>query len=506
MLFVVALGVYGLESVAWPLSAGRDLRTYLLFYEQMWGWHALLPAVQLIRTPVAPLVTGVTLDLGGGWLAMVVMAVLYAGSIVAWATVALVFGRRAALLTALALLVYPSYGALFHELSSDAVYAAGFALWALLLVRAAGAPSAGRFALLGLGTALIALTGPGNQLLVVFALLPLFLRAAWRQRLVWVGACLLPAVVCLGGWAGLNDLRYSDFTVAGNASELPFYRGFVVDRIISPGNGPASRQLAQAVERYLLPSQPYRSYGIDLKRFFSSGSTRMSVDLISLSDRIWGWHSNILERVSIEAIQTHLGRYLRGVATTVWDLLRFPVYGPRATNSSTATPLRRATIVVNGHRVPKPTEGEPIPDSHQSNRLSTPDNRIRVTWTSPNRNHIVFRNPHDQHRYRTLVATVNRVSRTLPTYAANPTLLLRLNQVSHRYPWPVIWLGAGLLGVIIRRPRNASIALAIAAAALLVIISTALGLPAVAEYAAPVAPALILLGAVGTLGQRPARS
>ena len=72
------------------------------------------------------------------------MAVLYAGSIVAWAAAARAFGTRAALLVALALLVYPAYGLMFHEISSEPIFAAGFALWAYLVVRAWEAPSTGR--------------------------------------------------------------------------------------------------------------------------------------------------------------------------------------------------------------------------------------------------------------------------------------------------------------------------------------------------------------------------
>jgi len=504
-LFLIALGVYGLESVAWPLSAGRDLSTYLRFYEQMWDWHALLPASQLVRTPVAPLVTGGLLDLGGGRLAETAMAALFAGSIVAWATTALAFGRRAAVLMALALLFFPAYGALFHEFSSDAVFAAGFALWVLLVVRAARAPSAFRFVVLGLGIALLALIRPGNQVLVVVVFLPLLLNASWRKRLVWGGACLCAAVICLAGWAGLNDLRYDDFTVARSSNaNVPFYRVFAIDRIVSPENGPASKKLAAAVKRDLLPVEPYRSYGIDVKRFFSSGSTRMYRDLIGLSDRVWGWHSDdaILRRVAFEAIQKHPDRYLRGVGHTVWSLLRSPVYGPRSQASGSPASAAQARNAARGGRLPKPTEGEPIPAAHQSAEYSTPDNRIRVVWTSPVGHRVVFSTAHDQHAYEQLKASVDNLLRDLPTHSGNDTLSLRLNQVSHRYPWPAVWLGVGLLAALVRRPRRASIAGSVAAAALLVIVSTALGEPDVPEYAAPVVPAFVLVAAVGLLGDR----
>src|SRR5439155_21494982 len=191
------------------------------------------------------------------------------------------------------LLVYPGYAILFHELSSDAIFAAAFAYWSLLVVRALLAPSPIRFAWIGAGVGVLALIRPGNQTLLVLAVLPLVLRASWRTRLVSAVAFLAPAVILLAGWAVHNGIRYDNYTVArgGNAT-VPFYRVFVTDRIIRPSNGPASRQLARAVERDLLPKEPYRSYGITLDDFFHRASARMEVDLLTLSDRLKGWHSN----------------------------------------------------------------------------------------------------------------------------------------------------------------------------------------------------------------------
>ncbi len=49
-----------------------------------------------------------------GWGLQVVMAALFGVSILVWTRTALAFGARAALVTAVALLVYPGYGILFH--------------------------------------------------------------------------------------------------------------------------------------------------------------------------------------------------------------------------------------------------------------------------------------------------------------------------------------------------------------------------------------------------------
>src|SRR5919204_1503589 len=144
VLFVVALAVFAIESAVLPAYAGRDMARYLQTFVQL-GYHEpVYPAVLNTRGPLAALGVGVPLELGG-WAAEIWLALLYALSIVAWARVALVFGRRAAALTAVLLLVYPGYGILFHQLASDSLFAAVFAGWAVLFARAAQSPSLARF-------------------------------------------------------------------------------------------------------------------------------------------------------------------------------------------------------------------------------------------------------------------------------------------------------------------------------------------------------------------------
>ena len=287
VLFLVALGIFALESVALPVIPGRDFGTYLRYYAQMWDWHSVWPMTMLFRTPLPPLVVGVPLDLAGGWGAQVVMTVLFAASVVAWSSTALAFGRRAALLTAVAMLLFPGYAILFHGLSSDPVAAAAVAGWALVLSRAAVKPTPARFARVGVGAAAAALARPGNQVLIVIAVLPLALAIPWRRRLVCVASCVAAAVLVLGGWTINNGVRYGDYTVArGGAAFLPFFRAFTREHIVAPDNGPDSRRLAQVIQKDLLTQEPYRSYGVTVQGFFARGSDREFEDLIGITDRV----------------------------------------------------------------------------------------------------------------------------------------------------------------------------------------------------------------------------
>ncbi len=502
VVFLVALVVWWLEALAMPLAPGRDLQTYLGGYIQLFQSHPIDLGYVLGRTPGATLLIGSLLQFAGGALAEPVVSLLYAGSIVAWFLAARLFSVRAALLTTVVLLVYPGYAILFHELSSDAIFAAAFAGWSLLVVRALMAPSPGRFAWVGAGVGVLSLIRPGNQVLLVLAILPLVLRASWRARVVSTAAFLLPAIVLLGGWALHNGLRYDNYTVArgGNAT-VPFFRTFVTDKIVRPSNGPASRELARVVEHDLLPREPYRSYGITLDEFFSEASPRMEVDLLALSDRHKGWHSNYswLRDVGVEAVRARPARYVRGVGGSMSGMLRVPLY--REAESSGSGSASTETVGTGGVVLPVPTEGEPIPAAHEGG-VTTPDGSIYTVWTSPSKHHLVFVHPGAEQRYDALHRRMDELARNLPDRPGSPAVVRRVNDVSRWFPPPILWLGLAIVAFAWRRP-NRALALAVpSAAALLVILLAALGLPTESHYSMPVAPAFVFGAFAGLFVRR----
>ena len=502
VVFVVALAVWWLEALAMPLGPGRDLATYVGGYIQLFQSHPIDLGYVLGRTPGATLVIGGLLQFAGGALAEPVVSLLYAGSIVAWFLVARLFSVKAALLTAVVLILYPGYAILFHELSSDAVFAAAFAGWSLLVVRALLAPSPRRFAWVGAGVGVLSLIRPGNQVLLVLAVLPLVLRAPWRTRIISTAAFVLPAAVLLGGWALHNGIRYDNYTVArgGNAT-VPFFRTFVTDKIVRPSNGPASRELARAVASDLIPKEPYRSYGITLDQFFTEASPRMQVDLLALSDRRKGWHSNYrwLRDVGVEAVRAHPARYLRGVAGSMSGMLRVPIY--RAVDQGGGGQAPPATVVIGGKRLPAPTEGEPIPAAHEGG-VTTPDGSIYTVWTSPSEHHLVFVHPGAKQRYDALHRRMDELVANLPDRRGSPAVVRRVNDASRWFPPPVLWLALAIVVFAWRRPNRALALAAPCVAALLVILLTALGLPTESHYSVPVAPAFVFGAFAGLFVRR----
>ncbi|MDX6407388.1 MAG: alpha,2-mannosyltransferase [Gaiellaceae bacterium] len=551
---MLALAVFALQSVFLPAYPGRDMSRYLEAFFQL-GYHVpVYPAVLNTRGPLSALGVGVPLEIGG-WAAEALLAILYAFSILAWARIALVFGSRAAILTSALLLVFPGYGILFHQLASDSLFAAAFAGWALLLTTAIRRPSVKAFVFAGLGIGALVLVRPANQVLLVMALLPLVLRGPWRDRLAWAAAFFIPAVTLSQTWKVIAELRYDQAvtlapstgllalaallvplllpspwrgrlgaavavlvvaalalkglpgqtpgqyarSVVRNESNQFVYRAFELDRIMAPENGPASRRVATVVERKLLTREPYRSYGISVHEFFSSGSNRIFGDLTGVADPA------DLAAATREAIRKHPRRFASSIARTLWEQLASrPVYAPEsfggATRPGASQPNATDFIVVNGRRLPRPSEGQPIPSSAIGPQLWTPGGSAQEVWTSPTDHRFVFSDPRDARRYEKLGEDVGRLSSRLPTRGGAQSVVHRLNQVSHRFPPLIAFLLVGAISLAWRRPRGALLAVAPALAGLVVIVATALVAPSVAEYAGPVSPAFILLTAVGLAG------
>ncbi|MGH2933097.1 MAG: hypothetical protein ACRDL2_01085 [Gaiellaceae bacterium] len=450
----------------------------------MWHAHPAFPALMLFRTPLAPLILGPLLQLGGPLLAEAAMGIAYAVSVVAFATAAAAFGRRVAVATAAALLAFPAYGALFHQISSDPVFALVYALWTLALVRAFNLPTVWRFAVLGVLLVALVLARPGSEILLVFAVAPLLIvRAGWRNRLVWAGTFLGVSVGLLALWAGYNDARYGSFVVAREGwANVPFYRVFYMDKLVRPGNGPASRNLANVIQRDVLSKPPYSTDGLNTTdKFFTLATEHMWEDTVVAVDRAYGWHSDyaVLRTVSIEAIRRHFRLYVRDVAGAVWDEMRYPYKWP----------------AVGKRRPPSALPAARVLASHPVTVLNTPG---RTWWLASTPTGA----PPVPARVRRMTREVARLQRAVPERSGSPSVARVLNGISGVYPWASLWMAGALVLIAVRRPLRAPALFVMIALAMLVIVETELGEPPVLEYGLPFEPVFILCLAAGALGSR----
>jgi len=510
VLFACAIAVYSAHAFAWPLRAGRDLDEYLQYYVQILDAHPPLPAIMLGRTPLTPIMDGVVLDLWSGHLAEPMLAVLYASSIVAWFCAARVFGPRTALAVAVLLVANPAYGALFHDVSSEPVFATGFAIWSLLLVRAVTRPSAAALAAVGTGVAVLALVRPANQALVLIALFPLLMPGGLKTRLSQVGIVAIAAVVPLAAWALVNGLRYGEYTVARGGGAAFFHRSFVVDGDVALNNGPATRKLARAIQDHLLTRNPYKAYGVTLEKALASKSLRVADDIDYLAYEVWGWDGGppVVSAAGREAVLAHPGTYAKNVLDTLWQetsdtYYRYiPPVGAGSGGASNGDGAGRSgPVVVKGVRLPRPSEGDVIPGG-QNSWIARPDHGIRVVWTSPTDYRFAFANARLASQFQHVDERLGELFDAFPTRSANHGLAIRLNQLEHRYPRPFVWLLLGVVALGIRRPPRSLALLAPTLAGFVVALATAMAVPADLRYVIPMTPALILLAAGALLAPR----
>jgi hypothetical protein len=503
IVFAVALAVYWLEALAWPLQRGRDSWDYWLYYLQLPDGDPVLWAPMLFRTPVTPLVTGIPMSIGGGQLLEIVMSLIYAAAIAGWTWAARPFGRVAAAVTGVVVLCLLPYAAMFHEVSSDFLFGALLAPWCGLVVRAAFRPAAWLLAGVGALTAVLTLTRPAGQILVLAALAAALLaRGTGRQRLTRLGIAAAAAIVPLLLWAGVNAIRYDDFTVArGGKAWVPFFKVLSL-RTIEPSNGPASRRLTAAIERDVLTLPEYRRLHVDLRTYLDSPSNLEAIRLIALSDRDFGRGSDydVLFDSAWEAIKHRPGAYVDSVASTFWHFVWFR-FSLEPVRRGPPPPPGPSVLTVSGKPRPSPEAVSPMAQGARYGFVWCPTDAIdRCIFRDPSR---VFASPTDQRRYVELTDRIRDWNAQLPLRNGTGFLERKLDSLSWRVPTsPIVFLVVALLGLALRRPRIWPVLVLLATGALLVLFVHALSQEPQGEFSIPLTPVFALVAVAAVCGRR----
>jgi hypothetical protein len=500
VLFVLALVAYWLEALAWPLQRGRDSWDYWLYYLQLLDHHPPFSAVMVFRTPVTPLVTGLPMQIGGAPLLEIVMSIIYAAAIVGWAWAARPFGRVAAQIAGVVVLLLFPYAAMFHEVSSDFIFGALLAPWCGLVIRAVLRPTSTLLIGVGLLTAALTLTRPAGQILVLVAVaVPLVAVGSWRARGVRFATAVAAAVVPLAVWAGVNSIRYDDFTVArGGKAWVPFYKVLSL-REIDPANGPASKRLAGLIERDILTLPQYRKLHVDLHTYLLGAANLEAIRLIALSDQDFGWSSNysVLYDTAIETIRHHERTYIDSVANTFWHFLWFR-FALEPVRRAPPPPPGPRVFTVDGKPMPTPEALTPVAQAARYGFVWCPSNAIdRCIFRDPS---VAFRSPSQQRRYRQLVDRVRNWNSQLPLRNGVRALEGKANTLSWHEPAPFFWIVLAVVGIALRRPRGWPALLLIGVGAALVLFVHALSQQPQSEYSIPLTPVFVLAAVAAARG------
>jgi len=500
LLVVVALAGYALQALAWPLERGRDSWDYWLWFLQAADGDPPFSALQVFRTPVAPLVTGIPMWLGGAGLTEVVLAALYALSVLGWAWAVAPISRSAALATGVVLLLAAPYAGLFHEVSSDPVFAFVLAWWAGAVVRAWLTGSTAWLSAVGVGVALLTLTRPAAQIaLLACVLVPLLARRRWTPALRGVATCLAAAVLPLAAWAAHNAVRYDDLAVArGGKAWVPFFR---VAGDVDPANGDASRRLADAIEQEVLTQPPYASRGVDIETYFKGAGNLEVIRMIALSDRVFGWDSDYdtLLDASLEAIRADPWPYVRGVGETFWDFLS-QRYAPEPRARPVPIPDLPPELVIDGKPFPAPITVTPLVEAVRYGLVWCPtDDLERCVVPDPE---AALGDPDQARRYDELIDTVRDWNAQLPVRDSNAWLASKGGTASDRWPRSILWIAVAAVALAVRRPRGSAPILVLMGVGALVLGVHALSQAPQSEFALPFVPVWIVAALVGLLAPR----
>ena len=273
---------FWLLALFFPLRAGRDMTTYFLWFRDLFAIEPEFPLLMLFRTPLTPLFYGTCFQIFGEGGIEVILSLAYAASITAVFAVlrefSLVLAWALNVLVALNLWLFWS----FNSVGSETLQTVLLCFWFSFTFFAMGSSRVGAWAGSAVLASLLVLNRPGNQTFLLCFLLP-FLPAnvALARRFLNAGVFLTIYAAVYLAMCSFNYFRYGEFCFAklGDA-HLPFYRLFVQERVISPENGPASRQLADFVEAKILSTPVYLQHEITSDIFFRCSTQRMFNSLI----------------------------------------------------------------------------------------------------------------------------------------------------------------------------------------------------------------------------------
>jgi hypothetical protein len=495
-LGIISLATYGFQSLAWPLFLGRDALSYLYYYLDLGSNNPVYHYLMVRRTPVAPLLFGTSLSLGGVFLTEALLAVFYCGSILGIYTLGSRFDRKLGLALALLVNFYPAYGQRFHAIETESPSAFILIILSVLLFQALQSPKSWKFALLGLIVVLLTLARPDHVVFLALAAGPLILPAGafkFKEKARFSLVFLLVAVPLLLLWSTYNYFRYDDFALSrGGDAHIPFQRAFEFAHTVRAENGPASADLVKVVETELLTKEPYKSYGIDTQIFFTQGTERMFYDLPGLSDLHYGWDSDYaqLKKAGLEAILAQPGPYLWSYVKSAGVMLLFNSTQP-ASGPETGKDIQ-PQFGANG--LPIPTENDLIPRSYYLYTFSSPSAK---SLPDPNSIELKILDPEMRARTQKIEDQLSLYRKMIPNRPGSEPVAQGLNFLTVLFPPAIFWLILGMAGFLLNLTREKLILAALCGLSLIVVLYPILGINPVPIMRTRFDPFFILFGLLG---------
>lgn len=490
LIITASLLAYILYALAFPLTPGRDFGTYLQYYFDILSKEPTYHLLMVYRTPGTPLFYGILGQFGGSLLVEVVLGFCYISLNLIAYNIVKGWDRVIAFLAVFLIIFHFDYNLLFHHISSDNLFSIFLMFWVGILFIAYNNSSPKMYLISSVVTFLLVMIRPSSQLFVFAAFLPLLsekVRASIKIKNLLI--FFLVFILLILFYRSYNFIRYGDFTVSrGGAAVIPLYRLFTVDRIVRPENGIYSEKLANDVKNDLLTQEPYKTYQIDVDTFFTAGDPRMMNDLISFSDRKYGWNSNykILGEVSKEAIFRYPKAYIYGVINTLIKVFEIPgnvrLGGANPITADAFEIKYKHLQKIEKLSLPIPSEDSLIPGSFQ-------------LWFASNAKN----EPVVLEKQSTLGRKVAKVLKDYPSRQQSKlasNIALQTKRLFRHLPI-FLFVAFAIIGNLLTRKTRDIAMLYIIILSLLVLTVTYMGLEGVIQYRLAFDPLFIIAGMIG---------
>jgi SAM-dependent methyltransferase len=362
ILAVLSALSFGIVSLAWPIFAGRDTGSFFTYFYWLFEPETPFRMLMSYRTILSSSIIGLLL-LAGRTAIGVFLFCAYLLCNLSFYYLGCFFNKKVGRFFSIVMLLDLPLTIFFHEFSSDIILLIFLVFWSVYFIRIVDRWNAPRAVILGLATFSLALVRPITQIFALVCLTPIVLNGFKRKNIILAGVFLAAYLAGSLAYSTYNYERYGSFAVSrGSNFIIPGYKAFIQDKILAPGNGPASRKLAQAVKGDLLDKPVYQKAKIDLNKFFSSGNPSMFFDLVNLSDRTWGWNDNyrVIRQATMEAILKHPLKFLAGSLKNIFAVSienYVPAVPEVKKNSAVAANGAEAVSVFDDFYVWWPTSG-----------------------------------------------------------------------------------------------------------------------------------------------------
>ena len=487
IIFLFAIIFHLILWKAFPLHFGPDGIIFADYFIDIFNKESVFPMILTYRMPVSPLLYGFLLKTGGVILTSTICQTLSLICIPFIYLLANSWGKIAARISAILLVILVPFQILFHQINSDALF--GFAAIIMFvffkyLIDNKNIKYASFF---GISTAFLVLIRPSGVFAIILMIFLFFIKIKFKLILKLIAIYAISFLIIISPFLTYKIIKFNDFSLSRGSNYMEFMRIYTLQEpLFKPANGPYSGKLGKLAEEHLINSKFYKKYDVSFEKFLNHRPNRRFFgDLIVLVDKTQGWNTNykLLRQVAFESIKSNPLSFFKNLSLDIFKLaimeqaLQESLHSEEIDNYRTTNLLKDESIYL------EPDEGELIPFSKTWWMLSSPDNKLPTMQ--------------ELEEFDTkLIPLIQDLARS----ESNPRSYWLVKRFWNliKLPFWIFWAFA-IISVILSKKNQKLLAIAVISFYIVTIIGTLYSQPLYLRYRLPLDPLFILVGVSGFL-------